>query len=105
MEGLEPILRLEPQSVAPEPPMRGVGVKEYPKLVQFGKIYISADELYYKNILKVRNYKKHAIVGIPNIKVSEDLASILLKIIDGGKVSKSNLNLLSKKSVRFTTKY
>jgi hypothetical protein len=82
---------------AEEPELVGVGVKQYPKLVKFGKIYISADELYYKNILKVRNYKKHAIVGIPNIKVSEDLASILLKIIDGGKISKSNLNLLSNK--------
>jgi hypothetical protein len=75
----------------------GIGVKQYPKLVKFGKIYISADELYYKNVLKIRNYKKRAIVGIPNVKVSEDLATILLKIIDGGKVSKSNLNLLSKK--------
>ena len=75
----------------------GVGVKQYPKLVKFGKIYVSADELYYKNVLKIRNYKKRAIVGIPNVKVSEDLATILLKIIDGGKVSKSNLNLLSKK--------
>jgi hypothetical protein len=86
-----------PPMSPPEPPISGVGVKEYPKLVQFGKIYISADELYYKNILKIRNYKKHAIVGIPNVKVSEDLATILLKIIDGGKISKSNLNLLSKK--------
>jgi hypothetical protein len=75
----------------------GIGVKQYPKLVKFGKIYISADELYYKNVLKIRNYKKRAIVGIPNVKVSEDLATILLKIIDGGKISKSNLNLLSKK--------
>jgi hypothetical protein len=66
-------------------------------LVKFGKIYISADELYYKNILKIRNYNKKAIVGIPNAKVSEDLATILLKIIDGGKVSKANLNLLSNK--------
>ena len=78
-------------------PVVGVGVKQYPKLVKFGKIYISADDLYYKNILKVRSSKKVAIVGIPNIKVSEDLATILLKIIDGGKVSKSHLNLLSKK--------
>ena len=83
---------------AAEPePLVGVGVKQYPKLVKFGKIYISADDLYFKNILKVRSSKKVAIVGIPNIKVSEDLATILLKIIDGGKVSKSNLNLLSKK--------
>jgi hypothetical protein len=81
----------------PDITFTGIGVKQYPKLIKFGKIYISADELYYKNILKVRNYKKHAIVGIPNVKVSEDLATILLKIIDGGKVSKSNLNLLSKK--------
>jgi len=83
---------------AAEPePLVGVGVKQYPKLVKFGKIYISADDLYFKNILKVRSSKKVAIVGIPNIKVSEDLATILLKIIDGGKVSKSHLNLLSKK--------
>ena len=87
-----------PPLAAAEPDVTfGVGVKQYPKLVKFGKIYISADELYYKNILKIRNYKKHAIVGIPNVKVSEDLATILLKIIDGGKISKSNLNLLSKK--------
>jgi hypothetical protein len=75
----------------------GVGVKQYPKLVKFGKIYISADDLYYKNILKVRSSKKVAIVGIPNVKVSDELATILLKIIDNEKVSKSHLNLLSKK--------
>ena len=86
-----------PPMSPPEPPMSGVGVKEYPKLVKFGKIYISADELYYKNILKVRNGKKHAVVGIPNLKVSDELAAIFLKIIDGEKVSKSHLNLLSNK--------
>ena len=73
----------------------GVGVKDYPKLIKFGKIYISADELYYKNILKIRNIHKKGIIGIPNIKVSEELASILLKIIDGEKVNRNNLNLLS----------
>jgi len=95
-------LRTAPFGLGPAPPTpptttTGIGVKEYPKLVKFGKIYISADELYYKNILKIRNYNKKAIVGIPNAKVSEDLATILLKIIDGGKVSKANLNLLSNK--------
>jgi hypothetical protein len=60
----------------PEPTISGIGVKEYPKLVKLGKIFISADELYYRNILKIRNYKKHAIVGIPNVKVSDELATI-----------------------------
>ena len=36
-------------------------------------------------------------MGIPNLKVSDELASIFLKIIDGEKVSKSHLNLLSNK--------
>jgi hypothetical protein len=85
-------------TAAAEPePLVGVGVKKYPKLIKFGKIYISADDLYYKNILKVRSSKKVAIVGIPNVKVSDELATILLKIIDNEKVSKSHLNLLSKK--------
>ena len=50
-------------------PQVGVGIRSYPKLVQFGKIFISGDELYYKNILKIRNSNQKAIIGFKNIKM------------------------------------
>ena len=50
-----------------------------------------------KNILKIRNANQKAIIGFTNKKVSDSLSSVLLKIIDGDKITKSNLSLLNDK--------
>jgi ribosomal protein S20 len=64
-------------------------------LIRFGKIHISPDKLHYKNILAVKNGLKRNYVGIPEKKVSDALASTIMKIVDGGSIKKSDLHVLS----------
>ena len=73
----------------------GIGTHNYPKLSRFGKVSISPDKLYYKNTLVIKTPHGKAITGLKNTRVSDSMVSILLKILDGGKVNKSELNLLS----------
>jgi len=73
----------------------GIGTHNYPKLSHFGKVTISPDKLYYKNTLVIKSPHGKAITGLKNTRVSDAMVSILLKILEGGKVSKSELNLLS----------
>ena len=75
----------------------GISVKEYPPLMKFGKIHIAPDNLYYRNILKIRNISRKALVGFPDTRVSEALATLILKILDGGHVNKSDLSVLHPK--------
>lgn len=84
----------------PPPPPKtgnGVGIKEYSKMMSFGKVCISPDDLYYKNMLRIRLHNKRSILGMPDIRVSDSLATIIMKIVDGNRVSKSDLSVLSKK--------
>lgn len=78
-----------------KPLHEGIHTKEYPSLIRFGKIHISPDKLYYKNILAIKNGLKRNYVGIPEKKVSDALASTLMKIVDGGSIKKSDLHVLS----------
>ena len=78
-------------------PLTGFGFHNYPKLVPFGKIMISPDKLYYRNILQVRTNKGKQLTGISNMRVSETLVSIIMKALEGHRVNKSELNLLSTK--------
>ena len=71
------------------------GIPEYPKFIKFGKVMISPDKLYFKNMLLIRNPHGRALTGIPNTKVSDVMVSILMKCLEGQKISKSELNLLS----------
>ena len=75
----------------------GVRIKEYPHLIRFGNIHISPSKLYYHNILAIKNGLKRNFVGITETKVSDALASIIMKIVDGGVVHKSDLHILSPK--------
>ena len=65
--------------------------------MRFGKVCISPDDLYYKNMLRIRLHNKRSILGIPDIRVSDSLATIIMKIVDGNRVSKSDLSVLSQK--------
>lgn len=78
-------------------PIEGSGFHNYPKLVPFGKIMISPDKLYYRNVLQVRTNKGKQLTGISNMRVSETLVSIIMKALEGNRVNKSELNLLSTK--------
>jgi len=87
-----------PPMPLPPPPLKtGVGVKEYSKMMRFGKVDVSPDDLYYKNMLRIRLHNKRSILGMPDIRVSDSLATIIMKIVDGERVTKSDLSVLSQK--------
>jgi hypothetical protein len=79
-----------------EAPLTGFGVhvKQYPKIMKFGKVYITADQLYYNNLLGIRNKNNRQVTGIPNVIVSDSLVHLIFKILDGGSVTKSDLSIL-----------
>jgi len=74
--------------------MVGVGVKNYPKTVKFGKVTISLDDLYYKNMLKIRLPNKRSIIGFPNKRISDIFVSIIMKLIEGNPITKTDLDFL-----------
>jgi len=74
--------------------MVGVGVKKYPKMSKLGKVNISLDDLYYKNMLKIRLPNKRSIIGFPNKRISDILVSIIMKLIENSPITKSDLNFL-----------
>ena len=78
-----------------EPLKNGVHVKDYPALIRFGKIHISPNKLYYHNVLAIKNGLRKNYVGITEKKVSDALASIIMKIVDGGTVKKHDLHTLT----------
>jgi hypothetical protein len=78
-----------------EPLRHGVHVKDYPKLIRFGKLHISPNKLYYHNILAIKNGLRKNYVGITEKKISDALASVIMKIIDGGIVKKHDLHTLT----------
>jgi hypothetical protein len=79
-----------------EAPLTGFGVhvKQYPKIMKFGKVYVTADQLYYNNLLGIRNKNNRQVTGIPNVIVSDSLVHLIFKILDGGSVTKSDLSIL-----------
>jgi hypothetical protein len=74
---------------------KGVEREFYPKLVPFGAIMISPAQLFYYKLLRVREPSKHSIRGMPDVRVSEDMVHILMKIINGGTPSMTELKALS----------
>ena len=79
----------------PEASLTGIGIPHYPKLMNFGKVMISPDKLFYNNILIIRSHTGKPLTGLVNTKVSDVMVSILMKALEGHKISKSEINLLS----------
>jgi hypothetical protein len=50
------------------------------KHANFGKNIILLDKLYYKNILSIKDKKMHSIEHLPNVKVSDTLADIIVNM-------------------------
>ena len=73
----------------------GVHLKKLPKVIKLGHIHINPSNLYYENILSVRNPKNKPLRAYRDEHVSEYLASLLIKLIEGGHITKHELQPLS----------
>jgi hypothetical protein len=66
----------------------GRGLKEkLPSFIQFGKVIILLDKLYYKNTLSIKDKNKKNIQGLPNKKVSDKFVDIIMRMIKDDKVA------------------
>jgi hypothetical protein len=76
---------------------RGEGIhsKSLPKRAHFGKVSINPHNLYHKNLLQVRNLKGQAI-GVSDIKVSDGMSEMLLKMLEGVNPTKKDFAILEK---------
>ena len=64
----------------------GKGLKEkLPSFIQFGKVIILLDKLYYKNTLSIKDKNKKNIQGSPNKKVSNKSVDIIMRMIKDDK--------------------
>ena len=73
----------------------GVHMKQFSALTRFGKIFISLKKLYNNNVLSIKNAKQKSITGIPEKKVSENLSNVIMKIAEGGTITKADLHTLN----------
>ena len=101
----------EPEIVFPPPPRRsdrlnqtdqrssdlglGVHLKKLPKVIKLGHIHINPSTLYYEHILSVRNPKNKPLRAYKDEHVSVYLASLLIKLIEGGTIKKYELQPLN----------
>jgi hypothetical protein len=67
----------------------GEGIKKLkenlPTFLQFGKVIILLDKLYYKNMLSIKDKNKKNIQGLPNKKVSDKFVDIIMRMIKDDK--------------------
>jgi hypothetical protein len=73
----------------------GVHLKKLPKVIKLGHIHINPSNLYYENILSVRNPKNKPLRAYKDEHLSEYLASLLIKLVEGGHITKHELQPLS----------
>jgi hypothetical protein len=74
----------------------GIKSEEIPDIVDFGKIKIALNKLFYKNILSARHKNLGRIAGFQNVKVSDDLVAIIMKLVKGEKLIKQEIDALQK---------
>ena len=73
----------------------GVHLKKLPKVIKLGHIHINPSNLYYEHILSVRNPKNKPLRAYKDEHVSAYLASLLIKLIEGGTIKKYELQPLN----------
>lgn len=78
-----------------EPTGEGIKSKSLPKRVHFGKVSINPHNLYHKNLLQIRNLRGQAI-GVSDIKVSDGMSEMILKMLDGINPTKRDFAILEK---------
>jgi hypothetical protein len=62
---------------------------------KFGKNIILLDKLCYKNILSIKDKKMHSVEHLPNVKVSDTLADIIINMCKKEHPAKQTLDTLS----------
>ena len=77
----------------------GIGREHLSHHAKFGDYYISPHNLHFKNILSIRSRTRKSMNGYKDIRVSDTLASIIMKILKGETISRHDLALLSEKEL------
>jgi len=67
---------------------------DIPKLVPLGNVLILLNKLYYKSTLSIKDSKNHNIEGFISVKVSEPFVNIIMKLFNGEKIKKHDINIL-----------
>ena len=73
----------------------GLNKEAITKHANFGKNIILLDKLYYKNILSIKDKKMHSVEHLPNVKVSDTLADIIINMCKNEQPTKQTLDTLS----------
>jgi len=73
----------------------GVHLKKLPKVIKLGHIHINPSNLYYEHILSVRNPKNKPLRAYKDEHLSDYLASLIIKLVEGGNIKKYELQQLS----------
>jgi len=74
----------------------GVKADEIPELVNFGKIKLALHKLFYQNVLSIRHMNNGRIDGFNNVKVSDAMVAIIMKLAKGERVIKQEVDGLKK---------
>ena len=73
----------------------GLNKEAITKHANFGENIILLDKLYYKNTLSIKDKKMHSIEHLPNVKVSDTLADIIINICKNEHPTKQILDTLN----------
>jgi hypothetical protein len=73
----------------------GLNKEAITKHANFGKNIILLDKLYYKNILSIKDKKMHSAEHLPNVKVSDTLADIIINMCKNEQPTKQTLDTLN----------
>ena len=73
----------------------GLNKEVITKHAKFGKNIILLDKLYYKNVLSIKDKKMHSIEHLPNVKVSDTLADIIINMCKNERPTKETLDSLN----------
>ena len=77
----------------------GIHLPDYPKYIKLGAIHIDPKSLHFHNILKIRgnkgkNGEHYRFVGINDVKISDVLREIIIKLSNGETITKYDTNML-----------
>jgi len=79
--------------------MVGAGLLPHKEVItkhaNFGKNIILLDKLYYKNVLSIKDKRMHSVEHLPNVKVSDTLADIIISMCKNEHPTKQTLDTLS----------
>jgi hypothetical protein len=73
----------------------GLNKEVITKHAKFGKNIILLDKLYYKNVLSIKDKRMHSVEHLPNVKVSDTLADIIISMCKNEQPTKQTLDTLS----------